>query len=311
MIIAVASGKGGTGKTTVATSLALAITTDERKAMGGVGSVNSANCHPETGGGPLFLDCDVEEPNAALFLKPSLNHHEEVGILIPEVDFDRCTYCGRCAEVCVWHAIAVVGQKVLIFPELCHGCGSCTLNCPEGAIHEVLNVTGSLESGQAGLMDFAQGTLDVGQAMGVPIISQLKKKYLRTADERVAILDAQPGTSCPVVETMRGADFVLLVTEPTPFGLHDLRLTVEVARDELGLPVGVVVNRDGVGDAGVDAYCAAEGIPILMRIPLDRRIAEAISGGKALVEALPEYRPRFLKLYEQIAGELASRKEAR
>ncbi|MGD9315466.1 MAG: ATP-binding protein [Anaerolineae bacterium] len=287
MIIAVASGKGGTGKTTVATSLALSIT---------------GNGQDEAGAdGLMFLDCDVEEPNAALFLKPRISHHEEVGVLIPEVDLDRCTFCRRCAEVCVWHAIAVVGQKVLVFPELCHGCGSCTLNCPEDAIHEVLNVTGSLSSGPAGMIDFGQGTMDVGQAMAVPIIRQLKERHLEAADGWVVILDAQPGTSCPVVETMRDADFVLMVTEPTPFGLHDLRLAVEVARGELGLPVGVVVNRDGVGDSGVDAYCAAEDIPILMRIPLDRRIAEALSDGQALVEALPEYRGAFRELYRQIA----------
>ena len=290
MIISVASGKGGTGKTTVATSLALSMAQDGK-----------------TGADLLFLDCDVEEPNAALFLKPVLDQREEVGILIPEVDFDKCTYCGRCAEVCVWHAIAVVGQKVLVFPELCHGCGSCTLNCPEGAIHEVLNVMGSLESGRAGPLDFAQGTMDVGQAMSVPIISQLKKKHMTAIEDRLVILDAQPGTSCPVVETMRDADFVLMVTEPTPFGLHDLRLAVQVARDELGLPVGVVVNRDSIGDKGVDEYCAAEDIPILMRIPLDRRIAEAISEGKTLVEALPEYRSRFQELYRQIEQQVRQR----
>lgn len=298
MIIAIASGKGGTGKTTVATSLALSIAADAV-------ALAAANA-----GNPLFLDCDVEEPNAALFLKPTLTSREEVGISIPEVDHDKCTYCGRCAEVCVWHAIAVVGEKVLIFPELCHGCGSCTLNCPEDAIYEVLNVMGTLESGAAGPIDFGQGTMDVGQAMSVPIISQLKKKHLATKDNRVAILDAQPGTSCPVVETMRGADFVLMVTEPTPFGLHDLQLAVQVARDELGLPVGVVVNRDGIGDAGVDRYCASEGVPILIRIPLDRRIAEAISEGKTLVEAFPEYRRSFRDLYQQIVRLMEGREGA-
>jgi MinD superfamily P-loop ATPase len=293
MIIAIASGKGGTGKTTVATSLALSIASEE-----GASSKNL-----------LFLDCDVEEPNAALFLKPVLNHCEEVGILIPQVDPDKCTYCGRCAEVCVWHALAVVREKVLIFPELCHGCGSCTLNCPEGAIYEVLNVMGTLESGSAGPIDFGQGTMDVGQAMSVPIISQLKKRHLAAGNhDRIVILDAQPGTSCPVVETMRDVDFVLMVTEPTPFGLHDLRLAVQVARDELGLPVGVVINRDGIGDAGVVNYCASEDIPILMRIPLDRRIAEAVSEGQALVEALPEYRGRFLNLRGQIAGLIKAQK---
>ncbi|MGD2206099.1 MAG: ATP-binding protein [Anaerolineae bacterium] len=300
MIIAVASGKGGTGKTTVATSLALSTATTGAQNETDK-SVNSAD--------PLFLDCDVEEPNAALFLKPTLEHRDEVGILIPQVDAAKCTRsaCGRCAEVCVWHAIAVVGEKVLVFPELCHGCGSCTLNCPEGAISEVLHVMGSLESGPAGPLYFGQGTLDVGQAMGVPIIRQLKAKHLAGADGRVIILDAQPGTACPVVETMRDADFVLLVTEPTPFGLHDLRLTVEVARNELGLPVGVVVNRDGLGDAGVDEYCAQEGIPILMRIPLDRRIAEGISEGQALVDVLPEYRIRFRALYQEIQRQVEPR----
>ena len=300
MIIAVASGKGGTGKTTVATSLALSIATDLLDRL-----ENPTDYHPEPDEGQLFLDCDVEEPNAALFLKPTLNQPEAVGILIPEADYDRCTFCGRCAEVCVWHAIAVVGQRVLIFPELCHGCGSCTLNCPEGAIHEVLHVMGSLESGQVGPISFGHGIMNVGEAMSVPIIRQLKAKHLANGRNGVAILDASPGTSCPVVETMRGADFVLLVTEPTPFGLHDLRLAVQVARDELGLPVGVVINRDGVGDTGVDDYCSDEGIPILMRIPLDRRIAEAISGGEALVEALPEYRPPFRQLYKRIVQEVA------
>ncbi len=218
-------------------------------------------------------------------------------------------------------------QSVLVFPELCHGCGSCTLNCPEEAIHEVLNVTGVIEEGQAvvnsqfpipnsedsGGIHFAHGILNIGEAMAVPVIRELKKRIGENAapltplgtGDRIVILDASPGTSCPVVETMRGADFVLMVTEPTPFGLHDLRLAVEVACDELGLPVGVVINRDGVGDRGVEDYCATENIPILMRIPLDRRIAEAYSEGITIVEALPEYRERFVELYRRIEQEVA------
>jgi MinD superfamily P-loop ATPase len=305
MIIAIASGKGGTGKTTVAVNLALSITTDMQK------DADLADL--------LFLDCDVEEPNAHLFLNPTIECQEEVGILIPEVDYDKCTFCGRCAEVCAYHALAVVKQSVLVFPELCHGCGSCTLNCPEEAIHEVLNVTGVIEEGQAvvnfqfpisksqGFWDirFAHGILNIGEAMAVPVIRELKKRIGGNATNRIVILDASPGTSCPVVETIRGADFVLMVTEPTPFGLHDLRLAIEVARDELGLPVGVVINRDGVGDQGVEDYCAAEDIPILMRIPLDRRIAEAYSEGISVVEALPEYREQFAKLYRRIEKEVA------
>jgi MinD superfamily P-loop ATPase len=346
MIITVASGKGGTGKTTVAVSLALSVAAD----------------HRTTTDDPLFLDCDVEEPNAALFLNPTIRERREVGQMIPEVDVEKCTYCGRCAEVCQYHAIAVVGEKVLVFPELCHGCGSCTLNCPTGAIHEVLNVMGTVERGWAGFppsyspplipppggeergggergrgVEFAQGTMNVGEVMGVPIIRQLKQWVIPpsastgrstervsaeldeasrrrlggTPGDRPIILDASPGTACPVVESMRGADFVLMVTEPTPFGLHDLRLAVEVARDELGLPVGVVINRDGVGDQGVDDYCATEGIPILMRIPLDRRIAEAYSDGGTLVEAMPEYREQFQNLYAAIGQLVADRKGAR
>jgi MinD superfamily P-loop ATPase len=311
MVITVASGKGGTGKTTVAVNLALSITADQQD------STDHQSAKPAH---LQFLDCDVEEPNAALFLRPTIQERREVGQMIPEVDLEKCTYCGRCAEVCQYHAIAVVGEKVLVFPELCHGCGSCSLNCPTGAIHEVLDVIGTIERGWAGPVAFAQGTMNVGEPMAVPIIRQLKQWTIPpdasarlggTPGERSVILDAPPGTACPVVESMRGADFVLMVTEPTPFGLHDLRLAVEVARDELGLPVGVVVNRDGVGDRGVDDYCEAEDIPILMRIPLDRRIAEAYSDGETLIKTLPEYREQFKNLYAAIGRLVAERKGER
>jgi MinD superfamily P-loop ATPase len=282
MRIVVASGKGGTGKTTVATSLALA-----------AGEV----VH--------FTDCDVEAPNAALFLHPVLDQRQEVGILLPVVDESLCTYCGKCAEVCEFHAIAIIGKKTLVFPELCHGCGSCTLVCPEKAISERLDVMGVLESGMTATgIDFAHGMMNVGEPMAVPIIRQLKK-WMPATPPAIEIRDAPPGASCPVVETIRGADFVLLVTEPTPFGLHDLKQVVGIAR-ELGIPAGVVINRDGIGDNAVEAYCAEAGLPILLRIPMERRFAEAIASGRTLVEAAPEYRQAFLTLLENITARAAA-----
>ncbi len=277
MVIAVASGKGGTGKTTIATSLALAVSPAST----------------------TFLDCDVEAPNAHFFLEPTFSKHEEVGLLIPQVDEERCTACGRCAEVCQYHAIVVLAGKVLVFPELCHGCGSCTLNCPEDAIKEVPDVLGMLEGGRtASGINFARGVLNVGEPMAVPVIRQLKA-WQPVQDGEIVIRDVPPGTSCPVVESIRGADFVVLVTEPTPFGLHDLRLAAQLVRD-LELPAGVIVNRDGIGDRQVDDYCREAGLPIMMRIPLDRRIAEALAQGDILVEAFPEYLPSFQDLYAQI-----------
>ena len=291
MRIAVASGKGGTGKTTVATSLAL--------------SLDAART--------LLLDCDVEAPNAHLFLAPTFERREEVGILIPQVDESHCTFCGRCAEVCQFHAIAVIGQKTLVFPELCHGCGSCTLNCPEQAISETLDVMGVLEAGPtpSGIY-MARGVMNVGEPMAVPIIRQLKKWEMvsdgyhpghdgSASDWETIILDVPPGTSCPVVESVQGADFVLLVTEPTPFGLHDLRLMVEVVW-ELDIPAGVIINRDGIGNADVDQFCAETDLPVLMRIPLDREIGQGIAQGKPLIGVRPEYADRFRDLYRRIQG---------
>lgn len=282
MRIVVASGKGGTGKTTIATSLALT-----------------------AGESVRVVDCDVEAPNAALFLNPSLDKRKEVGILLPVVDEALCTYCGICSDVCEFNAITVIGEKTLVFPELCHGCGSCTLVCPEKAISERLDVMGVLESGVTATgMGFAQGVMHVGEMMAVPIIRELKKWVLPNTPA-IEIRDAPPGASCPVVEVMRGADFVLLVTEPTPFGLHDLKQVVGITR-ELGIPAAVVINRDGIGDDTVDAYCAEEGLSVLLRIPMERRFAEAIASGKTLVDAAPEYRPAFRALLEDIKTRVAA-----
>jgi MinD superfamily P-loop ATPase len=286
MIIAVASGKGGTGKTTVATALAQAV-------AGNGASVS-------------FLDCDVEAPNAHIFLRPDLTERRTVHNLIPEVDEDLCTACGRCGEVCQFHAIVVLGEKTLVFPEMCHGCGSCSLICPEDAITEKPEPLGVLEGGPAvGKIDFAHGILNVGEPMAVPVIAQLKK-WNQRMDADIVVLDSPPGASCPVVESVRGADYALLVTEPTPFGLHDLR-QAHVLTQEVGVPAGVIINRAGVGDAGVEEYCQQVDLPILMQIPLDRHIGEGIAQGQTLLEIKPEYQSHFRDLYVQIETLVAER----
>jgi MinD superfamily P-loop ATPase len=281
MIITIASGKGGTGKTTVATSLALSLAVDQSLP-------------------PLFLDCDVEAPNAHIFLHPKLADSQAVALLIPSVDEAKCTHCGKCAEVCQYHAIAVLGQKTLVFPQLCHGCGSCTALCPEYAITEVPDRMGVLERGQASAgISFARGVLDVGEPMAVPVIRQLKKWAIAQPGQ-VVIRDAPPGTSCPVVETIRGSDYLLLVTEPTPFGLHDLRLAIQVAV-ELGLPAGVIINRANGSYPDLEAFCAAQQLPVLLRIPFERTIAEGVAQGNTLVEIHPEYGHDFRGIFRHIA----------
>jgi len=280
MIIAVASGKGGTGKTTVATALAQALSRADI----------SVSC----------LDCDVEAPNAHIFIRPDLGYSKNVELLIPEVDAELCTGCGQCAEVCQFHAIVVLGGQTLVFPELCHGCGSCMMVCPEDAISEAPRKLGLLEGGLSpDGINFGHGLLNVGEPMAVPVITQLKKWQDHNNSEAV-ILDSPPGASCPVVESIRGADFVLLVTEPTPFGLHDLRQAYELTQ-ELDIPAGLIINRDGIGDAGVDTYCKEIGLPILMRIPLEWEIGQGIAQGKSLLDIHPEYEDAFCALYTQIA----------
>lgn len=254
MKIVIASGKGGTGKTTLSVNLAQALSTES-----GVG----------------LLDCDVEEPNCHLYLKPTFEPDQPVNTPVPRVDEDTCTACGMCARSCEFHALLALPGAPLVMPELCHGCGVCTYVCPEGAIAEEDRAIGSVGSGMVDDLYFRWGALNVGEARATPVIDAVKDLEGSPPLDTV-IIDAPPGTACPAVQTLRGADFAILVTEPTPFGLHDLRLAIETAR-LLEVPCGVVINRYGVGDNRVENYCAAEKIPILLRIPYDRSIAKACS----------------------------------
>ena len=247
MIISIASGKGGTGKTTVATNLALSINSDIQ-----------------------LLDCDVEEPNAHLFIRQMFSKTETIYMPVPEVDAQKCNQCGQCGEICQFKAIVVIGDIVLTFPELCHSCGGCIEVCPEKAVEETGRELGMIETGRRNNLDFVHGRLRIGEAMSPPLIRKVRS-YSRL--DLLTIIDAPPGTSCPVIAAMKGVDFVLMVTEPTPFGLHDLKLAVEAVK-LLGIPRGLVINRSDIGDDHVRTYATQENLPILMEIPFDRRIAE-------------------------------------
>jgi len=275
MRITIASGKGGTGKTTIAVNLALSL----------------ADRHPVH-----FVDCDVEEPNGHIFLTPDIEVRRSVEKLLPRVDPDLCSSCGTCAKLCQFGAIAVLGDRTLVFDELCHGCGLCTMACPQSAIHEEPHELGAVESGTARGLVFTQGILNVGEAMATPIIHELKHEI---RPEDCTILDAPPGTGCPAIAALEGASVALLVTEPTPFGLHDLRAAVGVAR-VLDVPTAVLINRDGIGNDEVDAYCRSESIPVLMRIPFDRDLASLYAEGRPMVDAMPEWRDRFRVLHEDL-----------
>ncbi len=288
MKIAVASGKGGTGKTMVATSLASSLATEF----------------------PLrFLDCDVEAPNAHLFLNPVIEEIIPAVIHLPEINKERCTLCGKCVEVCEYNALAKVGQQILVFPQLCHGCGSCKLQCPVNAISEIPRSIGTISKGAtSNSIEYGMGELTISEPMPTPIIHQLKAQF--KDDKMVTILDSPPGASCSVVATIHDADFVLLVTEPTPFGLHDLKQMLGVLT-ETGSPSGVIINRDGIGDTNVEQYLIERSIPILMRIPYQSEIAKGLSIGELLTTIKPAYSDRFLKLYEKIIHILKHKEESR
>ncbi len=279
MIISIASGKGGTGKTTVATNLAMSIGSNVR-----------------------LLDCDVEEPNSHLFIHPAFEHTETVTTPVPDVDETKCTRCGKCGEICQFKAIVMIGETVLPFHELCHSCGGCIEVCAPGAIKEVERELGILQKGHRNGVEFIHGKLRVGEAMSPPLIRKVRSFE---QEDGITIIDAPPGTSCPVIASMKGTDFVLLVTEPTPFGLHDLKLAVGAVRI-LDIPAGLIINRSDMGDDRVWAYAEQESLPIMMEIPFERWIAETYSRGELLIEKSPEWKTKFRELYERIEEKVKS-----
>ena len=276
MRIAVASGKGGTGKTTLSVAMAQAY-----EAL------------------VSYLDCDVEEPNGCIFLKPANVSETPVEVLVPVVDEKLCTGCGKCSSVCLFNAMITMCGKAIVFPEMCHSCGGCEMICPEKAITEQGNPIGSMSLGISGHISTVQGLLDIGFAMAPPVIRAVKRHI---DDGRLNIIDCPPGTSCPMIAAVKGADFVILVTEPTPFGLHDLKLAVETMR-ELKIPFGVVINRSDSGDNRVVEYCEKEEILLLLQIPESRKIAEAYSRGESILEADSGLKERLQALVAELIGQ--------
>ncbi len=272
MIVSVASGKGGTGKTTIAVNMAISLEDIQ------------------------LIDCDVEEPNVHLFLNLEIVETKAVYIPTPVVDEEKCDFCSRCSSFCSYNAIAVVGEEVLVFPQLCRGCGGCSIVCPRKAISEVKREVGKVVRSRADGLEVLYGELKVGEPMPVTIINEVKKGLEQSRD---VIIDSPPGTSCPVIASVYGSDYCILVTEPTPFGLYDLDLTVDVLR-EVKIPFGVIINRAGMGDREVYKYCEREEIPILLEVPFNRRIAELYSQGTPFINEMTDWKENFSSLYEEV-----------
>ncbi|NLW25371.1 MAG: P-loop NTPase [Clostridia bacterium] len=280
MKIAIASGKGGTGKTTLATNLAYFLSEKENVTL---------------------LDCDVEEPNGHIFIKPEWVTEEKCYLPIPQVNEDKCTHCGLCSQACQFSAIAQVKDKILTFPELCHGCGLCALLCPSQAITEGFREIGTVQIGKKNNLNFIHGKLRVSEAMSPPLIKEVKKQG---KNRGITIIDAPPGTSCPVIQSIVNSDFVILVTEPTPFGLNDLELAVGMVK-ELNIPMAVAINRADIGDNRVQEFCAKENIPVIMEIPHSYELARCYSQGNLAVQELPEYKGYLQRIWDGVKKELA------
>ena len=276
MILTVASGKGGTGKTTVSTNLAVLAAQGERQVH--------------------FCDCDVEEPNAHLFLHPVWDEKKQITLPLPVVNQDLCSHCGKCAEICEFNAIISLPTKTIVFDDLCHACSGCWLVCPEKAIAQGERIIGDTETGMVGPLHFTHGRLRIGETQVPPLVEAVTV----TANKaHLVIRDAPPGVTCPAVATLHGSDFVLLVTEPTPFGLSDLKVAVELVRD-LNLPCAVLVNREGSGDDRVNDYCEEEGLKLLTGLPFRRDVAESISRGEMIIDTIPEMKTAFQGLLKEV-----------
>jgi MinD superfamily P-loop ATPase len=276
MIVSIASGKGGTGKTTVAVNMALSLKDIQ------------------------ILDCDVEEPNVHILLQPKINETKPVYISTPLVDEKKCDHCGKCSEFCEFNALFVTPEKVLFFPELCTGCGGCLLVCPKNAITEKNVEIGVVKKGVTEGMELVYGELNVGEPMAVPVIKDVKKQI---KSDKTVIVDSPPGASCPVIESVHGSDYCLLVSEPTPFGLHDLKIMVQVL-EGLNIPFGVIINCAGIGDKKIYDFCEEKDAPILLEIPFQRKIAELYSRGIPFVLEMPEWKKKFQLLIEDIKGRI-------
>jgi MinD superfamily P-loop ATPase len=272
LIITVASGKGGTGKTTVAVNMALSLENVQ------------------------LLDCDVEEPNSHILLHPTIIETKPVSVTFPAISEDLCNYCGKCSKFCAFNALFVAQKTVMVFPQLCHSCGGCMLVCHKNAITEKDRQIGVIKKGEVNGVEIVYGELDVGEAMAVPLIRAVKNQM---KNDKTVIIDAPPGTACSLVASVHKTDYCILVTEPTPFGLHDLKITVQVLKD-MEVPMGVVINRAGLGDRKVYEYCKKEKIPLLLEIPFNKKIAELYSGGVPFVAEMPEWKEKFLKILDTI-----------